>query len=147
MSAKMKFQVRRLRVALWNSLNLWEIFGLSIVICSTQFTFLQSVWHRNQKTIISLTIVCHSISLFLKIAPRSAEGKPEISEKIWFAEWSSLTRFHFRPISNNVALSTWKLGLQRNHVSLSCILMFWFNVFILKHLELNNKSIIGGFSL
>ena len=29
--------------------------------CSAQFTFLQSVLHKNQKTIISLTITCHSI--------------------------------------------------------------------------------------
>ena len=75
-----EFQVRCLRVAPWNCLNLWEIFGLSIAICSAQFTFLQSVLHKNRKTIISHTIICHSISVFLahvwKIAPQSAEENP-----------------------------------------------------------------------
>ena len=39
----MTFQVRCLRVS-------WAIFGLSIAICSAQFTFLQLVLHKNWKT-------------------------------------------------------------------------------------------------
>lgn len=60
-------------IAVWNSLNLWKSFRLSIGIRSAQFSSLQSIL-RNQKTIISLTIICHSISVFLsnvwKIEPR-----------------------------------------------------------------------------
>ena len=37
------------------------MFGLSIEICSAQFTSLQLVLNKCQKTIISLTIICHSI--------------------------------------------------------------------------------------
>ena len=37
------------------------MFGLSIAICSAQFTSLPSVLNKCQKTIISLTIICHSI--------------------------------------------------------------------------------------
>ena len=45
----------------------WEIYRLSIAICfaQNQFTFLQSVLHNNRKTILSLTIICHSTSAFL----------------------------------------------------------------------------------
>ena len=60
----MRFQVHCLRVAVWNFLNLREKFHLSIAIFVLySFFYLQSIL-RNQKTIISLTITCHSISVF-----------------------------------------------------------------------------------
>ena len=62
-----------------SSLKLLEFvksFRRSITICSAQFSHLQYV-SRNRKTILSLTIICHSISVFLahvrKIEPRSAD--------------------------------------------------------------------------
>ena len=106
--AKMRFQVCCLRVALSNSLNLREIFRLSIGICSAKFTFLQLVLHKNQKTIISLTIICHPISVFLAIKclkdsfPKRSR-KPEKSEKKcrpsdttrWY-DFAQLTSNHIR---------------------------------------------------
>ena len=57
----MRFQDFCLRVAICNSMNLWNSFRLFFAICSAQFIYLQSVL-RDQKTIISLTFICHSIS-------------------------------------------------------------------------------------
>ena len=54
--------------------------------CSAQFTFLQSVLHKNQKIIISLTITCHSIcfpSKYLKdIFPKLRRNTREIRENL-----------------------------------------------------------------
>ena len=58
----MRFQVRCLPVGLWNSLNVWEIFCLSIAICFVQFSILQL--RKNRGAIISFTVICHSISDF-----------------------------------------------------------------------------------
>ena len=60
----MRFQVHCLRVAVWNFLNLREKFRLSIAIFVLySFFYMQSIL-RNRKTIISLTVTCHSISVF-----------------------------------------------------------------------------------
>ena len=56
----MKFQVRCLRVA--------------------QFTLLQSVLRKNRKTIIGLTIICHSISVFLANVWKNVEEIPRNPE-------------------------------------------------------------------
>ena len=75
--------------------------------CSAQFTFLQSVLHKNRKTIISPIIICNSISVFLtnvwKVTPRSDEENPRNPTKFDVLGKLVWQFFHFRPISNIVA--------------------------------------------
>ena len=151
---KIRFQVRCLRVALWNSLNLWEIFGLSITICSAQFTFLKPVLHRNKttrQTIVSHTIICHYIFVFLtnvwKRAPQSAKENPRnlrkfdlLSTIVWQVfSWDESAKTLHKASENR----TCKGVTLFCHTFLFCV----FNAFTLKHLELNNKSLIGRLSV
>ena len=106
-------------MALWNSLNLWECFRISITILSVHFSYLQYVL-RNRKPISSLTIFCHSISVFLanvgKIELRSAF---ENLKKI--ALLSKLVWQVF--ISDQSATALMKAHKNSTHVCLSRILV------------------------
>ena len=139
--AKMRFPVLCLQVAFWNSLDLCESFHLSITICSTQFCYLQSIlW--NQKTIISLTIICHFISIIL--ANVSLEASTKTWKKNWFTKLTSSTSFHL--LTNQMM----KAHKNSTHVkSRSCILVIsrqdvhiYTTFYFILH-EFNNKSLIG----
>ena len=135
--AKMRFPVLCLQVAFWNSLDLCESFHLSITICSTQFCYLQYIL-RNQKTIISLTIICHFISIIL--ANVSLEASTKTWKKTDLLSWPVRQVFIYWPIR------WWK----HTHVkSRSCILVIsrqdvhiYTTFYFILH-EFNNKSLIG----
>ena len=82
--AKMRFHVLCLRVVLWNSLNLFEIFRLSIAICFYRFfnSALAVDFTKNRKTIISLTVICHSMSVFPNVWKIEARRVPKCRKKI-----------------------------------------------------------------
>lgn len=108
--AKMRFPVLCLQVAFWNSLDLCESFHLSITICSTQFCYLQSIL-RNQKTIISLTIICHFISIIL--ANVSLEAPTKTWKKTDLLSWPVRQVFIYWPIGwwrHTKTLLTLKVG-------------------------------------
>lgn len=142
----MRFQVCCLPVALWNSLNWWESFGLSIAICSGQFTVLQSILHNNRQTIISLTIIWCSIFVFVanvwKIAPQSAKKTLRNPRK--FDLLNNVVWQLFNVVQTATMLHKMHENWTGKGVMVVCyaFLFYIFNEFILQHLELNNKSFI-----
>ena len=112
----MRFQVLCLRVALWNILNLWEKFCLSIAICSAQFSYLQSVL-RNQKTIITFTIICHVFLVNIwKIKPSSTDENLKNIDLLSKPVWQVF-------ISNQSVTALMQARKHLTHASLSLILI------------------------
>ena len=102
----MRFQVRYV-VYEQPALISWEIFRLSIAICSAQCNFLQSVLDKNWKTILLASQLFAIPSLFsqqmFERQHREARRKPEKFDKICLLSIkTSLMSFHFRPITTTL---------------------------------------------
>ena len=97
----------------WNSLNLWESINSSFhrnLLCSV-FPLAVTFLH-NWKTIISLTIICHSISVFLAKKDRTSKCRWKLEEIDSQSKpvWPDF-------IYDQSAHENW------THVSLSCVLI------------------------